>query len=79
MSASTGTALLSRSSRGAPRMICVGPPGGGVMPPTAVHEYTSHSQLIGKMAFRCGGAVLKACIWLPPVAEQPHMPTLPLL
>ena len=54
-------------------------PGGGVIPPTATHENTSHSQLIGKMAFRCGGAVLSACIWLPPVAEQPHMPTLPLL
>ena len=51
----------------------------GVMPPAATKAYTSHSQLIGNTAFRLGGAVDSACIWLPPVAEHPHIPTLPLL
>jgi hypothetical protein len=30
-------------------------------------------------AFSEGGRVVAACIWLPPTAEHPHMPMLPLL
>src|SRR6185436_3460788 len=78
VSPSTATAPRSRSSREGPRSIMVGA-SRGVMPPAATNAYTSHSQLIGKIALRLGGAVDSACIWLPPVAEQPHMPTFPLL
>ena len=69
-------ALLRRPSDGG---ILVGVPRGGAMPPATPKGYASNSQLIGKMARRCGGAVVAACSWLPPVAEQPHMPILPLL
>ena len=47
----------------------------------SAHSFTVAEELSedGGPFVRLGGAVDSACIWLPPVAEHPHMPTAPEL